>query len=264
MLIGSAGDEEAEPEDYQLIDVNGTIITDSVYFGFGEMTKVLTLKAVDDTINEYPETVNLAIATSTDASYTISETQNGASIQIFDLPDNPDNLTIFTGTFSQDGAATTASSGSGFITATLNGPRTELRIWNEFSGLTSAQQDTHIHKSGPGPSPGPIIYEITQTPGDPESDPLNGPLDDYPWDINDSSGAVPTAGGAANKQTIIDSLYGQNNESPLYLNLHTVDNPAGEIWAFFGISGGSKRSGRCGGCRQPGQPGVSTTDGRLA
>ena len=214
MLIGSAGDEEAEPEDYQLIDAAGTVITDTVHFAFGEMTKQLTVKAVPDTLNEYPETVNLAIAASDDGSYTLSGTQNGASIQLFDLPDNPDNLTLFTGTFSQDGAATIATSGSGFISATLNGPRTELRVWNEFSGLSSTQQDAHIHKSDAGPAPGPIIYEITQTPGDPETDPLNGPLDAYPWDISDSSGAIPTVGGAASKQIIIDSLFGQNGESP--------------------------------------------------
>ncbi|MEM8866790.1 MAG: DUF1800 family protein [Verrucomicrobiota bacterium] len=68
---------------------------------------------------------------------------------------------------------------------------------------------------------------------------LNGALTDYPWDISDSSGSVPTAGGAASKQVIIDSLFGQNEESPLYLNIHTVDNPAGEIWAFLNLSGGS-------------------------
>lgn len=239
LLVGSAGDEAAEPDDYQLIEADGTVVMDSVQFGFGEMSKVLTLKAVNDSINEYPETLNLAIAASTDGSYTISDTQNGASVQIFDLPDNPDNLTIFTGTFSQDGAAVLPTNGSGFISATLNGPRTELRIWNEFSGLTSAQQDSHLHKAGTGQTPGPIIYEITETPGDPETDPLNGPLVDYPWDISDSSGATPTAGGPASKQVIIDSLFGQNGEAPLYLNIHTVDNPGGEIWAFFGISGGS-------------------------
>ncbi|MGJ8672506.1 DUF1800 family protein [Rubritalea sp.] len=238
-LIGSAGDEVVELEDYQLIDQDGNTITDSVSFAFGEMQKVLTVVAVNDAINEYPETLNLAVAPATDDSYTTSEALNGASIQLFDLPDNPDNLTIFTGTFSQDGAAVITTSGSGYLTATLNGPRTELRIWNEFSGLTSAQQDSHLHKSTSGPNPGPIIYEITETPGDAESDPLNGPLTSYPWDIRESSGAVPTAGGAASKQTIIDSLFSQNSETPLYLNIHTVDNPAGEIWSFLGLSGGS-------------------------
>lgn len=179
MLIGSAGDEEVEPEDYQLIDEDGAIITNSVSFAFGEMQKILTVKAIDDSINEYPETLNIAIATSTDNSYTISDILNGASIQIFDLPDSPDNLTIFTGTFSQDGKAVFPTNGSGFVTATLNGPRTELRIWDEFSGLTSTQQDSHVHKSNDG-APGNIIYAITETPGDNDTDPLNGALVNYP------------------------------------------------------------------------------------
>ena len=253
MLIGSAGDEEVEPEDYQLIDEDGAIITDSVSFAFGEMQKVLTVKAIDDAINEYPETLNIAIATSPDNSYTISDILNGASIQIFDLPDSADNLTIFTGTFSQDGNAVVATSGSGFVTATLNGPRTELRFWNEFSGLTSAQQDSHMHKSNDG-APGNIIYAITQTPGDNETDPLNGALVNYPWDLLTASGAVSSSGsGGASKQVIIDSLFGQNGESPLYQNVHTVDNPAGEIWAFLTVSGGS--------ATDPGEPAAAAIAG---
>lgn len=244
MLIGSAGDEEAEIEDYELRDDKGNQITDSVEFAFGETTKVITLKAINDNINEYPETVNLAIKVADDGRYDISPTLNGASIQIFDLPDSPDNVAIFTGTFSQDGNAVIATSGSGFVTATINGPRTEMRFWNEFSNLTSNQQDSHVHKANPGNTPGDIIYAITNTPGDesgnpPGSDPLLGAISDYPWDLTESSGAVSTSGGGASKQVIIDSLFGQNGESLLYFNIHTVDNPAGEIWAFLNLSGGS-------------------------
>lgn len=252
IMVGTAGDEAAEIEDYQLIDEDGNVVTDTLHFAFGETEKVLTVIATNDAINEYPETLNIGIGESTDGSYTTSELTNGATIQIFDLPDNPDNVTIFTGTFSQDGKAVVATSGSGFVTATLNGTRTELRIWDEFSGLTSAQQDSHVHKSNDG-GPGPIIYEITETPGDPETDPLNGSLVDYPWDLNDSSGAVPSSGGAASRQVIIDSLFGQNGESPLYLNVHTVDNPAGEIWAFFNVSGGS--------ATDPGEPTAAAVAG---
>ncbi len=254
ILIGSAGDEEAEPEDYQLIDEDGRVITDTVTFEFGEIQKILTVKAVNDSINEYPETLNIAIVPPSDGSYTISNTTNGASIQIFDLPDNPDNIAIFTGTFSQDGAAVVATSGSGFLTATLNGPRTELRIWNEFSGLTSDQQDAHVHKSDNG-NPGPIIYEITNIPEDSLSNPLIGPLTDYPWNLDNSPGSVSSSGsGGASKQVIIDSLFGQNGESPLYFNVHTVNNPAGEIWAFFKLSGG-------GSITEPAPPAPAATAG---
>jgi len=238
-LVGSAGDEEVEPEDYQLIDEDGNVIQSELTFAFGEMKKVLTVKAINDSINEYPETLNIALETSADGSYTTSELLNGASIQIFDLPNSPDNITIFTGSFSKDGNAVTDTNGSGFVTATINGTRTELKFWDEFSGLTSAQQDSHVHKANAGNTPGPIIYSITETPGDEMTSPLNGPLVEYVWDITQSSGAVPTSGGSASKQVLIDSLFGQNSETSLYLNVHTLDNPAGEIWAFMNVSGGS-------------------------
>ncbi len=252
-LVGSAGDEAAEVEDYTLVDEDGQIITDTVSFEFGEMSKTLTVIATNDGINEYPETLNLALYP--DAAYEISDTINGASIQLFDLPDSPSNYAIFTGLFSQDGNAVVTSSGSGSTTAILNGPRTKLFLTTEFTGLTSNQQDAHIHKSNPGTLPservGDIIYAITNVPGaegsnPPDSDPKLGPLDNYEWDISESAGAVPTAGGAASKQTVIDSLFGQNGETPLYFNVHTVTNPAGEIWSFLELTGGS--------ITDPGQP----------
>lgn len=243
-LVGSAGDEVAELDDYTLYDSDGQVVTDTVTFALGEMSKTLTVVATPDNINEYPETLNLAIAESSDGRYQLSETLNGASIQLFDLADNPANNAIFTGSFSEDGNATFPSQGSGFTTAILNGPRTKLFLTNEFSNLTSAQQDSHLHKSNPGPAPGDIVYSITNEPGaeslpPPASDPYLGFLTDYEWDLTTSSGAVPTAGGAASKQVIIDSLFGQNGESPLYLNIHTVDNPDGDIWAFLTLTGGS-------------------------
>lgn len=238
-LVGSAGAEAAEIEDYSIVDTQGNLITNRVSFGFGEMTKILTVKATPDSMNEYPETLNIAIEADDAGSYQISAT-NGASIQLFDLPEHPDNVALFTGIFSQDSRATVATNGNGYTTATLNGPRTQMFITDEFFSLTSSQQDSHIHKSNAGPTAGAIIYAITEVPYDETTDPLNGPLTNYPWDLTISSGAVPTAGGAASKQVIIDSLFNQNGESPLYLNIHTVDNPAGEIWAFLALSGGSQ------------------------
>ena len=262
MLIGSAGDEKAETGDYTLVDQDGNTITDTVNFEFGEKTKILTLTAVSDSINEYPETVNLAVDTST--AYDISTVQNSASIQLFDLPDHPDNNVVFTGTFSQDGRAVVAAEGSGYTTALINGPRTKIYFWNEFSNLTSPQQDSHVHKAGPGNAPGDIVYAITVTPGNEESDPVNGPLTEYPWDLTTSSGSIPTAGGSPSKQTIIDSLFGQNSETPLYLNIHTVNNPAGEIWAFLTRSDGSSTDpGDAAPAAAPGSAGYPQLSGEM-
>ena len=249
-LIGSAGDEAAEVEDYQLVDEEGNVITDTVSFKFGQMSKSLTVIAIKDTINEYPETLNIALTP--DASYTISSTTNGASIQLFDLPDSPSNYAIFTGLYSQDGNAVTSTSGSGSTTAILNGPRTELRISTNFTNLTSNFQDSHIHKSNAGSTiserTGPIIFEVVDDAGDvlnfsnilaTPPDPTSGSLTEHVWNISTSSGAVSTNGGEASKQVIIDSLFGQNNETSLYFNLHSVNNPAGEIWSFLELTGGS-------------------------
>lgn len=260
-LVGSAGDEAAEVEDYTLYDSDGRVLTDTVSFALGEMTKTITVVATPDLINEYPETLNIAIAPAGNSEYEISSSTNGASIQLFDLPENPANNAIFTGTFSRDGRAVTATSASGFTTAILNGPRTRLLISNEFSNLTSEQQDSHVHKSNPGPTAGDIIYAVTEEPGgeslpEPASLPLLGPLDSYPWDLTASSGTIPSAGGAASKQAIIDSLFGQNGETPLYFNLHTVDNPAGEVWAFLNLTGGSILS--------PGAPTAAAEPGSAA
>ena len=268
-LVGSAGDEAVELEDYELYDENGNLITDTLEFELGEMSKTLTVIAVNDNINEYPETLNLAVDTSEDGSYTLSETLNGASIQLFDLQDHTANVTIFTGAFSQDDAATMSTSGSGFVTAVINGPRTEMRIWSQFNNLNEftdgggniidPQIDSHVHKSGIGNSIGAIIYTINETPGDAATDPFNGQLQywpeqvlsidstpdgvstgaGYPWDLTQSSGATSTSGLTTSKQVIIDSLFGQNGETPLYFNIHTTNNPAGEIWAFLEVSGGS-------------------------
>lgn len=243
-LVGTAGAEEAEVNDYQIIDADGNVVGSSVTFGFGEMTKVLRVRALPDDVFEYPETLNVALQEPTSDRYEISESLNGASIQLFDLPDDPGNEILLTGIFGPEPGVTSAASGS--ISATLNGPRTKLTITTNFieEDLTSAQQDSHVHKSlldGVGaPAPGPIIFEIVTLDSEGEEIPLNGLLEQHVWDISMSAGATPTAGGANSKQTVIDSLFGQNGESPLYLNIHTVNNPGGEIWAFFSLAGGSQ------------------------
>lgn len=236
---GIAGDEPAESSDYSFIDEDGEVITDTLEFEFGETEKTLTVTATDDGINEYPETLNIVLVDSGDGSYTVSPTEMSASVVLYDLPDTNDNLTLFTGTFSQDVAADTATTASGTLSATLNGNRTEMRIWTTFSGLASAQNNAHVHKENVTPTAGAVVYPITVIEGDPASGPLNGELDDYGWDLTQSSGAIPTAGGTASKQVLIDSLFGQNGETRLYLNVHTENNPSGEISAFFGVSGGS-------------------------
>ncbi len=252
MVVGVAGDEAAEVADYQLYDENDQLITGPIEFAYQQTERRITIKAVDDGIYEYPETLNLAAAAPGDGSYSLGAT-NGASIQILDRPDDPQNDIIFVGAFSRDGRAVEATDGTGYVSAKINGSRRSLTITSSFSNLTTPQQDAHVHKSNAGPSPGDIVYAITEIPYDEVSDPLNGPLDDYPWDLTLSAGAVPSGGGSASRQVIIDSLFAQNSETPLYLNIHTILNPAGEIWAFLTPTDGSPNP--------PGEPTPAATPG---
>lgn len=239
-VVGTAGDEMAEKADYLYLDANGNELSE-ISFELGETEKKIKIKAIRDSIFEYPETLNLKISAASNGEYTLSET-NGATVQLLDAPDEPENDIIFIGSFSKDGNAVTETNGSGTVTMRLNGSRTKALLWTQFENLTSEQQDCHIHKFNPGNTAGSIVYAVTETPYDEETDPLNGPLFEYPWDLSNShfNGVIPTSGGSPTKQKAIDSLFSQNGETPLYLNIHTVDNAAGEIWAALIPSEGSQ------------------------
>ncbi len=230
-----APDESAESADYELKDSQGSVVATVVTLGFGQLTSELELTALPDAIHEYPETFRLRLQAPADPDDYEVGLQEVADVLIYDHNDDPSNDTLFVGTFSLDGNATVPSSAGGWVSAVLNGTKTMMLVSDEFSNLTSPQQDSHIHKANPGNSPGSIIFEVIDEGGEP----LNGPLLQHPWDLTESTGAVPTAGGPASRQTIIDSLFNQVGETKLYLNLHTQDNPAGECWAFFDEATGS-------------------------
>ncbi|MEM1223164.1 MAG: DUF1800 family protein [Verrucomicrobiota bacterium] len=242
-LTGTLGEEGAEAADYIILDERGNEITDTVYFKFGEVEKVLTVVAVNDSINEYPETLTLRAGESANGAYTLSETVNGAEILLFDLPDHPENRTLFTGAWVEDFAVGIVPNPlpSGFMFASLNGTRTEIRITAEFSGLSSKQRNVHVHKENVDETPGDIVFGIT----DPESngsDPLIGPFQDYLWDLTAPSNPIAmssTDPSRSGRQVVIDSLFRQNGETRLYLNLHTRKNKDGEVMAFFDVTGGS-------------------------
>ena len=244
-LVGSAGDESAEPADYQIIDEEGNVITDEVFFEFGEIQKKFRVKAINDSINEYPETLNIAVEKSDDNSYTLSETVNGASIQIFDLPDSQDNLSVFTAPYSEEDGVTSAASGS--VTVTINGPRTEIKIWTEFTNLGSNLSNAHFHKANIGNLTGDVVHglsaetiaSMTQEQADLGLPLTEGALTAYTWSLLDSAGAISSVDLTTSKQVLIDSLFQQNGETPLYFNLHTDNRPGGEIWSFFQLSEGS-------------------------
>lgn len=219
---GSSG-----PTDYTEEGENGNPLSGAVTLPFGAVTVDVVINPVLDTTHEYPEIVTLSL--NTDSNYFLGGTSSNR-VTIYDAHDLPQNEKLFVGIHVPEIGATTV--GFGLATLQLNGPNTSARINHTFSSLTSTQNNSHVHKSILAPDgvtllPGSIVEEITNSLGAP----LLGPLVDYTWTIRPS--------GANSSQTIIDSLCGQTNETPIYINVHTENYASGEIWAFFSEQEGS-------------------------
>ncbi len=205
---GSAG-----AADFSLKDAGGADVGDFVQLGFGKSQLDLRIVPVVDTIADYPRDVSLTLDVHPD--YDTGASTSG-KVDIFDANDIPENVQLFYGQITPERNAATTS--SGYATLRLNGKRTRGIVDFRFSGLSANQTASHIHQSnddgGGNIINGPIV----------ESLPI-GVIDDYIWDIS--------ATGPFTGQDLIDSLYGQNGNLPLYTNAHTANYPGGEIWAFF-------------------------------
>ncbi|MEM7145261.1 MAG: DUF1800 family protein [Verrucomicrobiota bacterium] len=220
----------SDPSDYVATTGGGGAFSGSITFPVGVTSDTITIAPVDDGVAEYPEVLNVTITPHAD--YTIGASAS-AEIDIVDATDDPANDRLFVGFYQPEGAAVTSA--SGITSLVINGSNTVARISNSFSGLSSPQSNTHVHKAtldGGGVTllSGPIVEEITTTGND--GDPvLLGQLTDYEWLIEPA--------GANTVTQLIDSLYGQNDETPLYINVHTNNYMGGEIWAFYAPANGS-------------------------
>lgn len=190
-----------------------------------------------DNTHEYPETVSATL--DPHADYDISSGQAVAKGQIVDMPGNV-NL-LFIGAYQEDFNATPGTGrASGTVTGYLKGDKRTFVMRNDnFANLSSPQNDTHFHKvllSGGNQVGGPPIHDILNEAG---SDALLGHYLTYDWDLTSQNPVLPTDGGPPSRQVIIDSLFNQNGETQIYVNLHTDSNAAGEVMAMLELATGS-------------------------
>jgi uncharacterized protein (DUF1800 family) len=221
--------------DFSEQDINGNPISGILTLPFGAIATEIVLAPTADGIHEYPEKLRCRIVDvggpgAGDYDTGIPFT---ADTTFYDARSIPEQEILFVGRSAEDPAHSSATRGTAVVSGFLNGQRNYMRLNTLImASFSSPQNDSHIHKANPGPTSGSIIYEITEVPGDPQSNPKIGELLDYPWPIHDIQGAV--TGSQA-----IDGLFGQNGETPLYLNWHTNDNQAGELWAILVEESGS-------------------------
>lgn len=227
--IGTSSDPNegaSDADDYTLTDSGGTPLHGFVMVDpNGGSTDVL-VQPVQDVRAEYPEVVELSIDNGTDYA---AGGSSSVRCLINDATDIPENVTTFKAVYTPEQGLPT--SGTGFATLTINGPKTVATIFTSYSGLTSIQTDQHIHRvndigSGGIPAPdfnsrGPIIEQLDETTPHDEN-----PTAKHVWTLNEGS-----RNGFTVTETV-DSLFRQDGFA-LYCNVHTATNLAGEIWAFF-------------------------------
>lgn len=204
----------ASAGDYTVKDDRGNTLTGSIAFAAGESTRTVFIVPVSDSLNEYPETVALAL--STGAAYSLGSPST-ATVKIKDATDIPQNEQLFVAYLTRQGTAQTYA--SGIATLYLNGSKTVARVNLGFSGLTSNQVNAYIR------------YGVTSGIGQELRPTLPiGQVVNETWTVN------PV--GALAGQDLIDGLF-QSGGKWVYLNIGTGTYPAGEIAGTFGLQTGS-------------------------
>lgn len=200
--------------DYLVQNNGGSALNGTINLGLGAASNDVVIVPVVDSVNEYPETVTLTLATS--SKYTVG-TANVADVRVNDATNIPANEQLFVAYLTKQGSASTYA--SGLATVHLNGPKSAARVTLSFSGLTSNQTNAYIRNgvtAGVGAELRPTlpIGQVTQET----------------WTL------VPV--GTISGQDQVDALY-QTGGKWVYLNIGTGSYPAGEIAGTFAAQTGS-------------------------
>ncbi|MEM0897721.1 MAG: DUF1800 family protein [Verrucomicrobiota bacterium] len=209
----------AESSDYDEETIGGAPLNGSVVLAAGANTVDVVIDPVQDSIHEYPETVT--ITTDDHANYDPNPAATSAAGLIYDQADIAENETLFVGfSVPQPGAAN--PQGSAVVSGKLNANKDTLTLFTSITGgFSSPQINSHVHKDVGNPGADPVTFSLPPT----------GEIADLAWELSDS--------GSYSPQSIIDSLFNQagetttTGETKVYINWHTVNNPAGELYSFL-------------------------------
>lgn len=218
VIDGSSNPDTASSAgDYNVTLNNGTVLNGSVTVPENAGSIVIYVDPVDDGDYEYPE--DFRITLQNDPNYI--RTGPARTGTISDATDDPANDKLYVGLYTAEAPAIGQTSASGYSTLLVNGTNTQAIVSSSFSGLTTGQNNSHIHHaepSSPNVLPGPTVESLDL-----------GQISGHVWDI------VPTGGYTGGD--LIDSLNKENGLF-LYANVHTEQFAAGEIRAVYGLAEG--------------------------
>lgn len=206
----SATGGSASPGDYQLRDAGGAVVSGVVKLPRGATSAVLEVEPVADSLNEVPEALTVSLSPGT--LYQLG-TATSQLAWIRDARNTAANQRLFVAYLGAQGSAITLA--SGLSTLRLNGDNTSTLVSLSFQGLTTPQTAVHIHLANPVSGP------------DVESLPL-GQVTDHVW-------AMRATGVLTTDQEALDALVAGR----LYINVHSVTYPTGEIRGDYRLQAGS-------------------------
>jgi uncharacterized protein (DUF1800 family) len=132
--------------------------------------------------------------------------------------------TLYATNMAPQGGAITSASGSANLR--LNADRTQAILRFRSSGLSTPQTSAHVHSDPFGTHPSQIIFDIDDI--DRFHPELKTPDGGYIWNIE--------ATGTLSAAEIVTAI----EEGNAYINIHTVNYPAGEIRGNFALVFGSQ------------------------
>ncbi len=179
--------------------------------------------------------------------YPLSGTAPGYAFQPYDYP----TATAATGTLyacnlGPQGASTTTASGSSNLRVNTAGTQAILKF--EYQGLVSPRTAYHLHVDAFDTHPqGEIVYDIDDVDSfHPE---LRTPDGGYIWTFA-AGGTFPSAA------SLLDAI----QRGKVYLNIHSVTYPVGEIRGNFSLVDGSQTPPNASAYTDPGYPDDHGTD----
>ena len=183
--------------------------------------------------------------------YPYSGTIGGYACQPYDYPITAAAAgTLYACNLGPQGASSTNASGSANIRVNAGGTQAVLKF--DYSGLTSPKTNYHLHVDGyETHQNGEIIYDIDDV--DAFRPDLRTADGGYIWDFT-PGGTFPTAA------SLLDGL----QRGKVYLNIHTVNYPAGEIRGNFTLVDGSQTPPNPAAYADPGAPDDHATDAGAA